>query len=125
MRHGSVKRPTMFLASMDTRTPFDVARPKHIAKIMEDHTVHGWIIAALLREMAGLEGLAAFECVHSLLPVAFAKGASKPPLSPPFTQTVAEHGHADPGKCGTGMGKEEGGRHFKSGGTRNSPDMQF
>ena len=35
---------------------FDVARPKQVARIMEDHNVHGWIIAALLREMAGLEG---------------------------------------------------------------------
>ena len=53
----------------------------HIARIMEDHNVHGWIIAALLREMARLEGLAAFSSVESecFLSVAFAKGASKPP----------------------------------------------
>ena len=54
MSHGSVIRPTMYLASMDTNTAFDVARPKHIAKIMGDHDVHGWIVAASLREMAGL-----------------------------------------------------------------------
>ena len=41
-------RPTMYLASMDIKTAFDVARPKHINK-------YGWVVAALLREMAGVE----------------------------------------------------------------------
>ena len=60
----------------DIKTAFDVARPKHIAKIMQDHDVHGWIfhgwiIAALLREMAGfLERLAYFESVESTFPFA-------------------------------------------------------
>ena len=65
MRPGSVVRPTMYLASMDIKTAFDVARPKHTAKIMDDHDVHGWIIAALLREMMGLEELATFESMES------------------------------------------------------------
>ena len=30
MRHGNVIRPTMYLASMDIKTSFVVARPKHI-----------------------------------------------------------------------------------------------
>ena len=51
IEHGSVIRPTMYLASMDIKTAFDVARPKHIARIMEEHNVRGWVIAALLREM--------------------------------------------------------------------------
>ena len=58
LRHGSVVRPTMYLASMDIKTAFDVARPRHVAKIMESHDTHGWLIAALLREMSGLEGKA-------------------------------------------------------------------
>ena len=66
MRHGSVKRPTMYLANMDIKTAFDVARPKHIERMIEDHDVHGWIIAALLRQMAGLEGQDTFvECVEA------------------------------------------------------------
>ena len=69
MRHGSVIRPTMYLASMDTNTAFDVARPKHIAKIMGDHDVHVWIVAASLREMAGLEGQGKFESVESTFSV--------------------------------------------------------
>ena len=32
MRNGSVTRPAMYLASMDMKTVFDVARPKHTAK---------------------------------------------------------------------------------------------
>ena len=30
-----------------------------------EHDTHGWLIAALLREMSGLEGKAMFECVES------------------------------------------------------------
>ena len=30
MRHGSVIRPTMYLSSVDVKTAFEVARPKHI-----------------------------------------------------------------------------------------------
>ena len=48
-------RPTMYLVSMDTKTAFDEARPRHVAKIMESHNTHGWNVSALLREMAGLE----------------------------------------------------------------------
>ena len=51
MGHGSVVRPTMYLASMDSETPVGVAKPKRIAQLVEDHDVHGWIIAALLREV--------------------------------------------------------------------------
>ena len=32
---------------------------------MDDHDVDEWITAVLLREMAGLEGQATFECVES------------------------------------------------------------
>ena len=49
-------RPTMFMASLD--------EARHVAKIMECHNIHGWLIAALLREMSGLEGKAMFECVE-------------------------------------------------------------
>ena len=34
-------------------------------KIMESHDTHGWIISALLREMAGSVGQAMFQCVES------------------------------------------------------------
>ena len=56
LRYVSVLRPTMYLESMDIRTAFDEARPRHVAKVMEGHNTHGWIISALLREMADLEG---------------------------------------------------------------------
>ena len=35
------------------------------AQIMDSHNTHGWLIAALLREMSGLDGKAMFECVES------------------------------------------------------------
>ena len=37
-----------------------------LQKNMESHNTHGWIISALLREMAGLEGQAMFEFVESI-----------------------------------------------------------
>ena len=67
MKHGTVVRPTMYMASLDIKTAFDEAKPKHVAKIMDSHNTHGWIIAALLREMSGLSGKAILECVESSL----------------------------------------------------------
>ena len=32
-KHGSVVRPTMFVASVDIKTAFEDARPQHVAKI--------------------------------------------------------------------------------------------
>ena len=62
---GSVVRATKYLASMDIKTAFDEARPRHVAKIMEGHNTHGWLISAFLREMSGLEGQAMCECAES------------------------------------------------------------
>ena len=59
MKHGTLVRPTMYMASLDIRTAFDEAKPKHVARILDDH------IAALLREMSGLSGTASFESVES------------------------------------------------------------
>ena len=98
--NGSVRRPTMYL---DIKTAFHVVKLTHIAQIMKDHNIHGWIIAALLREMDGLEGQAMFECVESDSP--------RERRSP---QIVAENGHAALGKCGTRMGYEKNGCHFRS-----------
>ena len=52
MKHGTEVRPTMYLASLDIKTAFDEAKPKHVAKISDGHNTHGWLIAALLREIA-------------------------------------------------------------------------
>ena len=60
MKHGAVVRPTMYLASLDIKTAFDEAKPKHVAKILDGHNTHGWLIAAHLREMSGLSGKATF-----------------------------------------------------------------
>ena len=65
MKHGTVVRPTMYMASLDIKTAIDEAKPKHVAKILEGHNTHGWLIAAFLREMSGLSGTASFESVES------------------------------------------------------------
>ena len=65
MWDGSEERPTVDLASTDIKTAFDVARPKYTANIMGDQDVHGWIAAAFLRQMAGLEGQAIFQHVDN------------------------------------------------------------
>ena len=65
MKHGTMVRPTMYMASLDIKTAIDEAKPKHVAKILEGHNTHGWLIAALLREMSGLSGTASFESVES------------------------------------------------------------
>ena len=46
----------MYVASMDVKTAFDVAKPKRTAKFLQEQNMHGWLIAASLREMEGLEG---------------------------------------------------------------------
>ena len=56
---------------------FDDARPRHVAKLMENHDTHGWLIPALLREMPGLEGKA-WRAVSLSIGVS-ARGASKLP----------------------------------------------
>ena len=68
MGHGSERRPMMYVSSIDIKTTCGVARPKHLSKIMEDQDVHGWIVGALLREMADLEGKATFVPVHEVHP---------------------------------------------------------
>ena len=118
MRHGIVIRPTMFLASMDLKTPFDVARSGHIAKLMEDH-VRGWIVAASLREMAGLEGQATFESVEgtfSFCEMHPAKGAST---------ALAQSGHADLGTSRARMDEEKDGRAHGYSRRTSASDMQF
>ena len=64
MKHSTVAR-TMYLASLNKRTAFDEAKQKHVAGILDDHNTHGWLIAALLREMSGLSGTASCESVES------------------------------------------------------------
>ena len=86
VKHGTVVRPTMFLASLDIETAFDEAKPKHVARILDDHNTHGWLIAALSREMSRLSGTASFESVESL---------------------VAADGESDPGQCGGRMDEEK------------------
>ena len=60
MKHGRVVRPTMYMASLDVKTAFDEAKPKHVAPILDYHCTHGWLVTASLREMSQLKGKAMF-----------------------------------------------------------------
>ena len=64
-KHRCVARPTMFLASLDIKTAFDDAKPKHVANVMDRHGYHGWQISSVLREVSGLQGNATFEQVDT------------------------------------------------------------
>ena len=100
-----MKRPTMYLASLDIKTAFDEAKPKHVAPILDNHNTHGWLIVALLCEMSGLEGKATCEWVEScpqLQQMLTARKRGKPTI-------VAEDGKPDLGQCGGRMdGEKEG-----------------
>ena len=101
-RHGSVKRPAMYLACMDIKTAFYVTRPKHIARVVEDHNVLTSVVAAFLREMTGLEGLTMFECVEN----EFSFDRCIRQGSVEASQNMAGHVHTDPGKCGHFCGEQ-------------------
>ena len=77
---------------------------------MEDHDVHGCIIAAFLGEMAGLVGQATSEGVESKFSMARCIRQGRVEALP----ALAEHGHADPGELGNSMGKDKNGRHVGS-----------
>ena len=64
LKQGCVTRPTVYLASLDIKTAFDEARPRHVSKNTENHDAYGWLIVALMREMSRLEGKAMFDCVE-------------------------------------------------------------
>ena len=51
LKHGSAVRPTMDLASLDIKTAFDEAKPKHVVQILDKHDTHEWLVAALLRDV--------------------------------------------------------------------------
>ena len=104
LRHGSVVRSTMYMASMDIKTAFDESRPRHVAKIMENHDTHGWLIAAHLREMSELESKATFECVESsfVFNRCLRHGSVEAPR-------LWQNGHPALGECGRRMDKEKNG----------------
>ena len=98
MKHGTVVRPTMYLASLDIKTAFDGAKPKHVARFfLNGHNTHGWLIAALPRETS-LSGKATFECVEML--TTRKRGSST---------IVGEDGNTELGQCGGRMDEENKG----------------
>ena len=60
LRHGSIVRSTMYAASLDIKTAFDEARPRHVAKLVESHNTQKINFGPPAREDQAM-----FECVES------------------------------------------------------------
>ena len=60
MEPGKFKYRTMYMASMDVKTAFDVAKPSVVSKILSLIGTHGHVVAALLAEMQDVKGSACF-----------------------------------------------------------------
>ena len=52
---------TMYVPSLHVKTVFNVAKPGIIARLLKETGVHGWIIAAMLKDMKDLKGLTSCE----------------------------------------------------------------
>ena len=51
----------MYMARLDVKTAFDVAKPLEVSKILSLIGAHGHVVAALLAEMQDVKGSACFE----------------------------------------------------------------
>ena len=78
----------MHLASSDIKTAFDEAKPKHVAKILDGHDTHGWVIAALLHRCGSCRAAPLLKACGS-------------------PTNVATNGHSDSGQCGGGLDEEK------------------
>ena len=58
---GKFKYKTMYIASLDVKTAFDVAKPSVVSKILSLIGTHGHVVAALLAGMQDVKGSACFE----------------------------------------------------------------
>ena len=58
---GRNRYNTAFVASLDVKTAFDVAKPSMVSKILTLTGVHGHLTAPLLAEMQEVRGSASFE----------------------------------------------------------------
>ena len=86
---------------------------------MEDHDMHGWIVAAFLREMAGLEGQATSEGAESIFSIARCIRQRSVEASRLWLKIAMQIlVNVEP------VGKETNGRHIRSWWTKNSPNMR-
>ena len=61
LQPGLYRDNVAFVASLDVKTAFDVAKPSVVARILTLTGVHGQLTAALLAEMQDARGSACFE----------------------------------------------------------------
>ena len=103
LRHCSVV-PTMYLASMDTKTAFDEARPRHVEKYGKPK--HPWMdyFSPLARDgWSRRPGCVRMRGEQFLLQ------STSSPRKRRSSQMAAKDGHAAPGKCGGELNKEKNG----------------
>ena len=103
LRHGTVVRPSKYVASLDIKTAFDDAKPKHVAQILDSHNTHGLLIAPLLREMSEQASKAMFDCMESCF--SFNRCLRQGSVAAPAL--VAENGHPVLDQCGRRMDDEK------------------
>ena len=58
---GFFRYNTAFLASLDVKKAFDVAKPSVVSRILSQIGVHGHVAATLPAEMQDVQGSACFE----------------------------------------------------------------
>ena len=61
LQPGFYRYSTAFMASLDVKTAFDVAKPLVVSRILTLTGIHGHVVAASLAEMQDVRGLACFE----------------------------------------------------------------
>ena len=64
LQPGRYSYNTAFMASLDVKTAFDVAKPSVVSKILTLTAVHGHLTAALLAAMQDVRGSARFKTVR-------------------------------------------------------------
>ena len=53
-------------ASLDIKTAFDEARPRHVAQIVDSHNTQGWLLPPACERCRGKKVKPYFECVESI-----------------------------------------------------------
>ena len=120
--YGSVVRPRMYVASLDIKTAFVEARPRHVAKIMESHDTHPWMdcFSSVARD-----GWVTSPGYVRKRGEQFLVQSVSPQRKRQSSLIVAKDGHAGSGKCGGELDKEKNGHPFGFGKAKGTSNLQL
>ena len=108
MEPGFYRFNTAFLASLDEKTAFDVAKFSVVARIFSLTRVHGHVAAALLAEIQGFQGSACFENCETQFSCIRQGGVEAPVLWRRVAKYVVEsRGKVEGQKTGTYFQRRE------------------